>query len=272
MKKLLLSLFIAVGLCFSTQAQIVDFTLQDSDLNSHTLFNYLSGDKVVVLNFWAQTQPESASFAPTLQGIYVDYGSNAGDVIVLSIEISQKSYTAINTWKATNSVTYPAIGGDQGPPSGNGYLAYDYWNSQWSPTIGLSPPQVVVLHPNPSNPASSTAAFGSTVTPGSDTQIRAAIDGYVGIQSQNLVDGQISIFPNPATDYVNVQFAYQNSEEVNLSVFNIIGEQINLPITTTLNNGVNSTLINTSALVNGYYMVQLRTETATKTMRLQIIK
>lgn len=277
MKKLLLSLFVAAGLCFSTRAQIVDFTLQDSDLNMHTLFTYLSSDQVVVLNFWSeQNCPPCIAFASTLEGIYTSYGTNTAGVIVLSIEITQKSYVQIDTWRNTNGVSYPAIGGDQGPPSGNGYLAYSYWNSEWSGTLGMEMPQLIVIHPDAGNPGNSTvnwqSPFGGPVVPGDDAAIRAAIDGYTGIQNQNLLDGQISIFPNPAKDYVNVQFSYRNTEEVSISVFNIIGKEINVPITNSLNNGVNSTRINTSELANGYYMVQLKTETATKTMRLQIIK
>lgn len=278
MKKLLLSLFVSAGLCFSAFTQINDFSqpFEDSDLNMHSLFTYLGNDKVVVLNFWAHGDAGSAAFASTLEGIYQSYGTNIGTVIVLSIEVSEKSYTQINTWRTNNSATYPAIGGDQGAPSGNGYLAYDYWKIEWWPSIGMTPPQLIVIHPDAGNPGNSTvnwqSPFGGLVVPGDDAAIRTAIDGYTGIQNQNLLDGKISIFPNPATDFVNVQFLNRNSEEVSIRVFNIIGEEINLSITTSLSNGVSSIRINTSELVNGYYMVQLKTGTATKTMRLQIIK
>lgn len=277
MKKLLLSLFVSAGLCFYSHAQIVDFTLQDSDNGWHTLFTYLGNDKVVVLNFWSeQNCPPCIAFASTLEGIYTSYGTNTAGVIVLSIEITQKSYVQIDTWRNTNGVSYPAIGGDQGPPSGNGYLAYSYWNSEWSGTLGMIMPQLIVIHPDAGNPGNSTvnwqSPFGGPVVPGDDAAIRTAIDGYTGIQDQNLLDGKISIFPNPATDFVNVQFVNRSSEEVSVNIFNIIGEKINLPIITTANNGVTSNRINTSELANGYYMVQIKTETATKTMRLQIIK
>jgi len=278
MKKLLLSSFVSAGLCFSAFTQIPDFPqpLEDTESNYYNLFNILSTDKVVVINFWALNNcPGCVAFSSTLEGIYVDYGSNAGNVIILSIEITQKSYAAIDGWRTTNSVTYPAIGGDGGSPT-NGYQAYFYWDFNWKTQLGLAMPQLIVIHPDAGNPGNSTvdweSPFGGAVVLGDDAAIRASIDGYVGIQNQNLLDGKISIYPNPAGDYVNVQFLNRNSEEVNVSILNIIGEEINSSITTSLNQGVSLIRINTFQMVNGYYMVQLKTETATKTMRLQIIK
>ncbi len=278
MKKLLLSLFVSAGLCFSAFTQVADFPqpLEDTESTYYDLYSILSADKVVVINFWSeQICTPCINFASTLEGIYQSYGTNTGTVIVLSIEITQKSYTDIDTWRTTNNVFYPAIGGNGGNPT-NGYQAFWYWNSEWSGTLGMVMPQLIVIHPDAGNPGNSTVdwqnPFGGTVVPGDDAAIRASIDGYTGIQNQNFLDGNISIFPNPAIDEVNIRFSDRNTEEVNVSVFNIIGAQINLPMTTSLNNGVNSTRINTSELVNGYYMVQLKTETSTKTMRLQIIK
>lgn len=60
-----------------------NFTLLDSQGNSHTLSDYKG--KVVFLNFWATWCPPCQEEMPDLQEVYEEYGENSGDVIFLTV-------------------------------------------------------------------------------------------------------------------------------------------------------------------------------------------
>lgn len=79
------------------------------------------------------------------------------------------------------------------------------------------------------------------------------------LASQDFDMTKFSYYPNPVIDLLNVSY---NQEMTNVKVFNMIGQQL-------LNKEVKdtSTQINMSSYANGAYLIQVSTETATKTVR-----
>ena len=72
--------------------------------------------------------------------------------------------------------------------------------------------------------------------------------GWVGLNENNNIENQISIFPNPAKDFISVSFKSNNIGEIKMSIVNTLGETIMSKI---LNN--NETQIQVSDLPAGVY-------------------
>lgn len=93
-----------------------DFTLKDQYGNEHTLSEYKG--KVVFLNFWATWCPPCQKEMPDIEGIYLEYGENKGDVIILGVanpsseeypNNSDERQDRIISFLETNEYTFPTV-------------------------------------------------------------------------------------------------------------------------------------------------------------------
>lgn len=71
-----------------------DFTLVDQYGNEHTLSDYKG--KTVFLNFWATWCGPCQSEMPDIQQLYLDYGENTGDVIILGVAAPKSDENPFN--------------------------------------------------------------------------------------------------------------------------------------------------------------------------------
>lgn len=71
-----------------------DFTLVDQYGNEHTLSDYKG--KTVFLNFWATWCGPCKSEMPDIQQLYLDYGENTGDVIILGVAAPKSEENPFN--------------------------------------------------------------------------------------------------------------------------------------------------------------------------------
>ena len=92
----------------------------------------------------------------------------------------------------------------------------------------------------------------------------------VGIEDVAL-DNSIEMFPNPTAGEVNVTIANSTLENVTISVFNIIGEQVleNVEMNLKANNKANIDLSNLDA---GNYFVKFQSENAVATRQITLSK
>lgn len=98
MKNILATLILALGVSFSSNAQLPngsiapDFTLQDLDGNWHNLYSYLADGKVVFIKFFACHCPSCWAYqnTGTLEDLTNSYGPSGTDqVVVLMLEHDQ---------------------------------------------------------------------------------------------------------------------------------------------------------------------------------------
>lgn len=75
------------------------------------------------------------------------------------------------------------------------------------------------------------------------------------VEDNELIDLNLAVYPNPTTDYLNVDLSSLN-EEFNLRIFNISGQEI-FGIS---ENAKNLATIDVSSLDNGVYIIQISTE------------
>lgn len=86
------------------------------------------------------------------------------------------------------------------------------------------------------------------------------ITGPVGVEENSNTDIAFSVFPNPSDNNVFVNFSLNNDEEVELTLTDMTGKNIKTIISSKLNKGEHSVVINKSEMnVSGIYFLNLKT-------------
>jgi hypothetical protein len=83
--------------------------------------------------------------------------------------------------------------------------------------------------------------------------------------------GRTSLYPNPAGNFVNVEFASTQNENITVNVLSVTG---NLVLSETLqsNNGDNRIVFDSQKLANGFYTIQLKSATAESSIKFIVSK
>jgi len=82
----------------------------------------------------------------------------------------------------------------------------------------------------------------------------------------------VFVFPNPASDEVNVEFTLQNSANVILEIVDLNGKVLHTRTFVSLNNGLNKFNVNISDFASGIYSVILRSDHSLTTKKLVITR
>ncbi|MFA6933420.1 MAG: T9SS type A sorting domain-containing protein, partial [Bacteroidales bacterium] len=83
-----------------------------------------------------------------------------------------------------------------------------------------------------------------------------AYDCYVGLQNNEFADENlITIYPNPASDIINLEINNTTKEVLNLNIYNIMGSLVKTETT-----AVNNNQINISDLNNGIYLIEIKSK------------
>ncbi|MGB0884788.1 MAG: immunoglobulin-like domain-containing protein [Chitinophagales bacterium] len=102
----------------------------------------------------------------------------------------------------------------------------------------------------------------SCQTPASALSVTKTVEVTVGIVEVNKLNAAVNVFPNPSNGIINVNIDDNKLNNVEVSLFNVIGELISTEIleNTAVNNNVTFNLGNDAA---GMYFVNISTEKAT---------
>ena len=79
----------------------------------------------------------------------------------------------------------------------------------------------------------------------------------------------ISIYPNPASDQVHLNVVFENPEDLEIAIFNIIGEKVLVEQQFTANLDYD---LNIEKLINGTYFLQLSTANGVHTEKIEILR
>lgn len=79
-------------------------------------------------------------------------------------------------------------------------------------------------------------------------------------------------YPNPATTYTEIEFSISEDGFTSLVIYNILGEQMAMPVNQTMTIGTYKVLVNTESYVPGVYFYTLKTSKSTITKSMQVIK
>lgn len=189
----------------------VNFTVKDVHGVTHKLNEYLEQGKLVAVDFFTITCGPCVTYAPEINAAYEHFGCNGGNVVFLGINWGATNEQVLQ-FGETYGAYYPSVSGLEG--NGNHVVA-DYQV--------LSYPTVILIEPG-------GAICEQYIWPPSVAHLDSVVASHGGIAMPcntglNKETGSsistIKVFPNPATEYVNVE----TKEKSNLSavLINMLG-------------------------------------------------
>ena len=100
-------------------------------------------------------------------------------------------------------------------------------------------------------------SYTSTVTDASGcTMVTASVGIIVGIE-EVVLQGSVVVYPNPARDYVHLNFTLLNQENVTVSIVNYLGKEVYFDQLGTVSAGQNTMMLPMEELSSGVYTVKL---------------
>lgn len=253
MRQILLTLSIVFcGASFAAgQTTATNFTATDCNSSSHTLFTELDAGKIVVL-VWVMpcgTCISDAKGAFDAVGTFAT--SHPGKVVFyLSDDVGNVPCNSLNAWATSNGMagatTFANAGNviDENNYGGNGM------------------PHVVVMggtdHKIYLNLRSGSNNF-TTIKDAITTALTTTAVEQVAIGSSDVM-----VYPNPATNGINVGCAIALSGPVSLDVFDVRGVKVQSATEHVAAGQQNINLALGNALSNGYYMLRLSTAGTSK--------
>ena len=99
-------------------------------------------------------------------------------------------------------------------------------------------------------------------------KITPAFPGWDGVDEQEAVNPMTTsrVYPNPATDVLNIEVNASQASEMSITVFNLMGQKV-MDKNVTLNTGINTPSISTSSLTSGIYFVTVKANGFENTMK-----
>lgn len=238
------------------QSTATDFTLTDCAGDSHTLFDELDAGKVIVISF---VMPCNSCIGPSVAA-YNSVGnyatSNPGRVLFyLSDDLGTTPCTTLTTWASQNGM-------DSATVISNAALFMNQYNGN-----GLGMPKVVVL-----GGSNHLVCFNDNNGENShdiDAAIIQAL-GASGIDKSSAAFVNLKIFPNPVSDEATVTYNLNQSQDVSIEIFNVLGENVKTLSSEEQTDGNHEIQIDFETLSNGFYFIKLMTAKAVKTVKLSV--
>lgn len=118
--------------------------------------------------------------------------------------------------------------------------------------------KIVVLVQHYSNVATDRQILNALEVHLNDADSTSVSSGNTAVNEVSSNVASVSLFPNPATDAVNLTYSLKDASEVNFEVFNLLGQGIQASKPSLLAQGDYRTTINTSDFKNGVYFVSVK--------------
>lgn len=134
--------------------------------------------------------------------------------------------------------------------------------------ISYSATQIVietyVYHFYQHYPVGNSVSYWIPTSLPANTKVAATIYTYdptfVGVQEQTVDDGTFNLFPNPATDAVNVDFLLDGAQKVKIEMFDVAGRVVDAEEEERYSEGRHTVALSTANLAEGLYIVRMTTE------------
>ncbi len=191
--------------------EAVDFTVTDVEGHEHNLFSYLDAGKYVFIDFFYTTCQPCQQTAPKVNEAYEYFGCNSADLIVLGIDLGNSDEQVIAFDNAFGT-SYPAVSGSDG---GGNQVCNAYGISSYPTLILIAPDREIVI--KDIWPVSNGQYLISLISQHGPQEAEC---GEVEIVYEDM--HQISIYPVPANDFVNIA----NATDYKLSVYSYTGKTI----------------------------------------------
>ena len=195
----------------------IDFTVTDSYGNSIHLFEILDRGQYVMIDFFFTTCGPCRDMVPGVVVNYSRYGCNQHDVFFMEITPSDNN-TICHQWEEEYGIEY-------------------------YPTMILIAPNKQIIKQDIYPSSAIPTAFASA-------GIRE-FECTTGIEESIAINEKVSVYPNPATNQLHVNYTGAITPDAVLEIYDITGNLL-------LRQNANETNeINISHLANGFYLVKI---------------
>lgn len=184
-----------------------------TDINGqfHSLFDYLENDQYVLLDFFSATCGPCTTLSPIMDTVYRHFNQNQERLVILSIDKGHDNST-ITSFAANTGAHYPMASGMEG----GGDIAYEIYEISYFPTLVLIAPDRSILSPY---------LEYRNYAQGIIDSINAYGISNVGIE-ETIYSNELSVFPNPAQNNIEIKATKTNEGLTKLQVYNNMGQLI----------------------------------------------
>ena len=111
----------------------------------------------------------------------------------------------------------------------------------------------------------------NSASQGIDMAIDQALNDITSINSRTDLNLNISTFPNPADNILNLKYHLDQSSEVNIEIYNILGAKVaSFKTDHQTSTGDHLEMINVDNLKNGTYFLKFNTKEIDRTIKFSI--
>ena len=261
---------LSVSLVFAQTAP--DFTITDTDGVEHSLYaDYLYQGKTVVIDLFFADCPPCHGLAPILENIYQDWGAGEHDVQFIGLTGDPGGFDndiKVRIFEAQTGITYPSASNQGGGP--DAAQPYTSMNNQFGTFQGF--PTIVVIAPD------GTVQFEVVLgnDPNATALINQAINNTGATHPSEITDvegalpifDELTVYPNPARDFASVNFNLNENADVNIQVFNMLGQSALEVFNGNKYPGYHQVDFNPSSLSPGTYFIRITANDSVQTTRL----
>ncbi len=218
-RKFLLSLVCLFSILFAraqtSLTTATDFTVTDTDGNTHNLFSILNSGKYVCINFFSTACSPCQSTGTYYKETITNFGCNSQDIFFISIDQGDNNAEVQTCEIATlrGATNYPAVSGTQG----GGNAVNTAYSPGGYPTYVLIAPnkQIVQQDMWPINDAGSFTTYFNNHSLAPKTCLSSGIAKQTSHETP-------SVYPNPAINTLTIE-ASNNDKLSNIKVYDVLG-------------------------------------------------
>ena len=253
MKQLYFLLFCFFSINMSAQTA-PDFTVTDVHGVEHSLYeDYLDQGKTVVLDFFFVGCAACEFITdPFLIEAYNEWGAGEGDVEFISITSRSVDNDArVLSYEAANNVIWPGVSSDGGALEAIEYYLGPPWNLNAFPTFVVVSPERTIQF----DPWSSTSGEQTIAT----LNEWIANTGAIGLSDitdlSNVTD--FNVYPTPFSDHATIDLDLNERADVQINIFNSLGQHIKEIHDGPLMAGQQSLQLNTQDIGSGINWIKI---------------
>jgi thiol-disulfide isomerase/thioredoxin len=225
-----------------------DFTITTTDGVTRNLYNTLDSGKTVFIDLFFTTCSWCQTYAPVIEEIYKNSGEGEGNIVFWGI--SNNLYDpdeVIDQYKANYNITNPCAGPDGGGTTAHTTVISGQNFLGWPTYCVVCPDRTMFFDP----------CYPPTVT-GFDPSFESC-GAFVRVE-EDLPGTQASvissIYPNPASDGLNIELSSITSETVVVELYNLLGVRVSTYLFETTP-GNHSFMIPVDLLPSGTYFLKV---------------
>jgi hypothetical protein len=222
----------------------VDFSFTDVHGVEHNLFTELDAGKTIMLDFFFVNCGPCQYWSPSINYVYEQFGSGEGNVEFWSFTPYDDN-AAVLGYESTYSIEFPSCSTE-----GGSLEVLDVYTSGTYGTFTGYPTYVIIC------PDRSVTWDVWPITENAP-EVAAAIEacGVVGIEETGAKFVVNGLYPNPSDASSILSFGLENAGNVNIMIYDILGNQVGVQSFPSMPAGNHMTEIQTSHLAGGAYLL-----------------